>query len=82
VNGAKLQVARDLAEVNGQVRVLYRIGWRLASAALLAFDGFVLAKLGLTQLRSKCPYAAGLAGGLAWAGATCVVSGLHRGGAH
>ncbi|MCJ2066723.1 hypothetical protein MKK63_29115 [Methylobacterium sp. J-088] len=48
VDGAKLEAARGLAEVNGQVRTLYRIGWGLASAALLAFGGVVLAKVGLT----------------------------------
>ncbi|WP_342109283.1 hypothetical protein [Methylobacterium sp. SI9] len=48
VDGAKLETARGLAEINGQVRVLYRIGWGLASTALLAFGGIVLAKVGLT----------------------------------
>jgi hypothetical protein len=48
VDGAKLETAKGLAEVNGQVRTLYRIGWGLASAALLAFGGIVLAKVGLT----------------------------------
>ncbi|MCJ2071197.1 hypothetical protein MKK75_20770 [Methylobacterium sp. J-030] len=48
VDGAKLEAARGLAEVNGQVRVLYRIGWGLASAALLAFGGVILARVGLS----------------------------------
>ena len=48
VDGAKLETAWGLAEINGQVRVLYRIGWGLASTALLAFGGIVLAKVGLT----------------------------------
>ncbi|WP_192708363.1 hypothetical protein [Methylobacterium sp. OAE515] len=47
VDGAKAEAAKGLAEVNGQVRTLYRIGWGLASAALLAFGGIVLAKVGL-----------------------------------
>ncbi|SDM99897.1 hypothetical protein SAMN05216360_10521 [Methylobacterium phyllostachyos] len=39
VDGAKLEALRGLAEVNGQARTLYRVGWGLASAALMAFGG-------------------------------------------
>ena len=48
VDGAKAEAAKGLAEVAGQVRDLRKIGWGLASAALLAFGGIVLAKVGLT----------------------------------
>ena len=47
VDGAKAEAAKGLAEVAGQVRDLRKIGWGLASAALLAFGGIVLAKIGL-----------------------------------
>lgn len=47
VDGARAEAARRLAEVAGQVRDLRRIGWGLASAALLAFGGIILAKVGL-----------------------------------
>ncbi len=48
VDGAKVEAARGLADVSGQVRVLYRIGWGLVSAALLAFGGVILARVGLS----------------------------------
>lgn len=48
VDGAKAEAEKGLAEVAGQVRDLRRIGWGLASAALLAFGGSVLAKVGLS----------------------------------
>lgn len=48
VDGAKAEAAKGLAEVAGQVRDLRRIGWGLASAALLAFGGIILAKVGLS----------------------------------
>ncbi|AIQ88257.1 MULTISPECIES: hypothetical protein [Methylobacterium] len=47
VDGAKAEAAKGLAEIAGQVRDLRKIGWVLASAALLAFGGIVLAKIGL-----------------------------------
>lgn len=37
VDGAKAEAAKGLAEIAGQVRDLRKIGWVLASAALLAF---------------------------------------------
>ncbi len=39
VDGAKAEAAKGLAEIAGQVRDLRKIGWGLASAALLAFGG-------------------------------------------
>ncbi|WP_426315125.1 hypothetical protein ACN9MF_06225 [Methylobacterium fujisawaense] len=47
VDGAKAEAAKGLAEIAGQVRDLRKIGWGLASAALLAFGRIVLAKIGL-----------------------------------
>ncbi|MGX9979085.1 hypothetical protein [Methylobacterium fujisawaense] len=46
VDGAKTEAAKGLAEVALQVRDLRKIGWGLASAALLAFGRIVLAKVG------------------------------------
>ncbi|WP_148291124.1 hypothetical protein [Methylobacterium sp. B1] len=46
VDGAKAEAAKGLAEVALPVRDLRKIGWRLASPALLAFGGIVLAKVG------------------------------------
>ena len=48
VDGARAEAEKGLAEVNGQVKTLYRIGWGLVSTALLAFGGIMLAKVGLT----------------------------------
>ncbi|RUP13378.1 MAG: hypothetical protein EKK43_17135 [Methylobacterium sp.] len=52
VDGAKAEAAKGLAEIAGQVRDLRKIGWGLASAALLAFGGIVLAKIGLAGRRA------------------------------
>jgi hypothetical protein len=52
VDGAKAEAAKGLAEFAGQVRDLRKIGWGLASAALLAFEGIVLAKVGLAARRA------------------------------